>query len=136
MEHACRMATVELRPLTPRDHDAIVALVARHYADAGVPRGFDVAELREIVSYPWLDVALDTRVATVGDELVGWSFISHAPSTNDEHRALIFGAVDPAARGRGAGRAILRWGVARATELLRARTGARRSIGLEAPETL
>jgi mycothiol synthase len=130
------MATVALRPLVPDDEDAIAALVARYWADAGVPRGFDVHELRDMLTYSWLDVAADTRVAVDDGDILGWSFIWHAPSTSDEHRAVIFGAVDPPARDRGAGRALVAWGVTRATELLRARSGTRRSLRLEAPERL
>jgi mycothiol synthase len=130
------MPNVALRPIEPGDDDAITAAVTRYWADAGVPRGFDVRELHDILSYPWLDVAADTRVAVADGEFVGWSFIWHAPSTSDEHRAMIFGAVDPLARGLGAGRALLAWGVPRATELLRARSGTRRSVRVEAPERL
>ncbi len=60
----------------------------------------------------------DTRVAEIDGEIAGTCWAYHLPSETKEERCYVIGEVDPAYRGRGAGRELLAWGVGRATELL------------------
>ena len=61
----------------------------------------------------------DVRVAEADGDVVGHVFARYLPSDVREERCYLIGTVDPAARGRGIGSALLTWGIERATGLLR-----------------
>lgn len=108
-----------LRPATASDLDAIHALQRRVETHDAYPMASPIEEFREWLTDPHLDLAADTRVAEVDGAVVAWGRIWHRPSGAREERAYLLGAVDPAERGRGLGRALLAWQIARGEDLLR-----------------
>ncbi len=77
-------------------------------------------ELEEWASDPHLSLADDTRVVEAEGALVGWGRLWHRPGDARAARVFLLGGVDPAARGRGLGRAIFAWQLARGAALLHA----------------
>lgn len=106
--------TLQPRPVTPEDADAVAALMRRIAADH--PTGFELAasEVVEILGdYPgivfegcWLD-----------DEVVAFTTILPRTSSEGVHPFLFFGDVDPAHLGRGIGTLMLGRAVAAAREI-------------------
>jgi GNAT superfamily N-acetyltransferase len=110
--------TLALRRLRDGDVAAWCATANRSHEHDRVPHVQDEAELREELEP--LDHAEDVRVAELDGAPVGFAHVWFVPSGERLERAYVFGTVDPSARGRGAGRALLTWGIERATDLLRA----------------
>lgn len=108
-----------LRPVTASDLAAIAEMVRRAEAFDGIPRVLHDDELAEELDDELVVLATDTRVAVAGDQVVGYSYTYHLASDVREERCYVFGTVDPQWRGRGIGRALLDFGVVRATEQLR-----------------
>jgi len=109
-----------LRPATLADFPAIAAMVRRSEVFDGVPRVLHDDELADELDDEQVVLATDTRVAVDTDgQVVGYAYTYHLPSDVREERCYVFGTVDPAWRGRGIGRALIDFGVARATEQLR-----------------
>ena len=116
----CRnMDGVSLRPASATDLPAICALVNRSEAHDGVPRLLTLDELTEELDGVHIRFDDDVRVAEADGELVGHIFARYLPSEVREERCYLRGTVDPTFRGRGVGRALVMWGVDRATRLLR-----------------
>ena len=65
-------------------------------------------------------LAEDVRVALCDGELAGYAFAEYIPSEVRLERCYVWGEVDPIHRGVGVGRALLGWGIERATARLRA----------------
>jgi ribosomal protein S18 acetylase RimI-like enzyme len=107
-----------LRPIQPSDLPAIHRLQRRIEQLDGIPVATPLEEFEGWLTEPHLALEADTRLAEVAGEPVGWGRIWHQPSGEREERAYMLGAVDPASRGKGIGSALLRWQLARATELL------------------
>ena len=115
------MSSIELRPVRPDQLEELCALTNRAERHEGLPRVLTVDELEESLAAPFLDLDVDARAAYCGDRLAGWVWIWNPPSERSLERAYVCGDVDPEARGRGAGWALMGWGVARAEERLRSR---------------
>ncbi|HYF45222.1 MAG TPA: GNAT family N-acetyltransferase, partial [Acidimicrobiales bacterium] len=113
---------VVLRPATMADLSAIGDLIRRAEAHDGVPRVQSDEELDDDLGAPYVDLALDTRVAEVGGHLVGWARVWHPEATAVLDRADLVGEVAPEHRGRGLGRVLLGWSVERARQRLDAAT--------------
>ena len=116
-----------LRPATAADIPAIHALARRCETHDRLPMASPPSEFEEWLDDPHLDLARDTRVAELdgGGGLIAWGRIWQPPGGEGAERAFLPGQVDPAWRGKGVGRALLAWQIARAEERLRAAPGAR-----------
>jgi mycothiol synthase len=115
------MASIELRPIQPRDVEEICALVNQAEKYDGVPRALSIHELRQDLEAPFVELAHDTRIATHEGQLAGWSSVWNPPAMERQDRAFLFGEVLPDHRAHGVGRALLGWAVQRATARLRDR---------------
>lgn len=113
------MDKIALRPARPDDLEAACALLNRAEQHDGLPRVMLIDEFRETLDQPYIDLALDARVALRGDMLAGFQYVWNPPVESGDDRAYLFGEVDPEHRGHGVGRELLGWGVERATERLR-----------------
>jgi mycothiol synthase len=107
-----------LRPARPDDAVALHRLVRRIEVGDGLPLVTPLEELEEWATDPHLSLAADTRVAEEADEIVGYGRLWFRGGDGDIARVFLLGGVDPAARGRGLGRAIFGWQLARAREIL------------------
>lgn len=110
-----------LRPVTAADFPAITDMVRRAEAFDGIPRVLHDDELAEDLDDEQVVLATDTRVAVAAgdDSVMGYVYTYHLPSDVREERCYVFGTVDPSWRRRGIGRALIDFGVSRATEQLR-----------------
>ena len=115
------MDEIELRPLVAAEVAVVCAIQNRAEAFDGVLRVTTIDEVAENFDDERVVVATDTRAAFVegSTEIAGYAYTYHLPSDVVAERCYVFGHVDPAWRGRRVGRALMAWGVARATEQLR-----------------
>jgi mycothiol synthase len=111
-------AGLTARPLTPDDVDAVAALleVAEQIDDTG--EHYDPDDLTEW----WVNDLVDLRrdgLAAHGPDgaLVGWASTLAPPTFRDAFDVHLEGRVHPAHRGRGIGRALLDWQLARGAEM-------------------
>ncbi|MBO9577793.1 MAG: GNAT family N-acetyltransferase, partial [Microbacteriaceae bacterium] len=102
------------RPATLDDVDAIVR-VYREMADADHPDWAETAEeVREELEASWTEPALDTRIAFDGDRPIAFGEVYCMGTGETAMRAYLFGGVVPDHRGRGIGRDLVGWQIARA----------------------
>ena len=113
------MSDITLRPMVDADFDVVVALQQRADAYDARPLVTTLDEMREELDDEHVVLATDVRLAESDGELVGYLYTYYLPSDVLLERCYLFGRVDPAHRGRGVGRALLAWGIERATEQLR-----------------
>ena len=106
-----------LRPPRPDEIDPLCALTNRAQVHDRIPQVLDPAELAE--DFASLTPEDDVRVAELDGVVAGYAHIWFRPSGERLERAHIRGTVEPALRGRGVGRALMGWGIERATEQLR-----------------
>lgn len=124
------------RPLRAEDIDPIVALLAaaEPLDDTGENENAD--DLTEWFVNERLDLDADSRVVESPDgDLVAWASVMDLGNHRDEYALRLDGRVHPAWRGRGIGRALLGWQVARSRELHAARRpemGGRFAVGVTA----
>jgi mycothiol synthase len=111
---------VQSRPATIEDAPAIHGLTRRWEEYWNAPLVTPLFEVVEELARPHFDIALDTRSVWDGDRLVAFGDVWHRPSEARQERAYAFGRVDPEYRGRGIGRELFAWQLARGSELLRA----------------
>ena len=116
--------TPSQRPITAADLPAVHALARRIEIADRLPLVTPLADFEEWLDDPHLDLATDTRLVEVDGEPVAWGRIWFRPGGAGEERAFLMGDVDPAWRGRGIGRTLLAWQIARADVILRAVPGA------------
>ena len=105
------------RPLHPDDVAAIVALEAAAEPVDDTGEHESAEDLTAWFVNDLVDLALDTRVVLAGEELVAWASAIAPPTFRDAYGVHLEGRVHPQWRGRGIGRALLAWQVARGTEL-------------------
>lgn len=106
--------TLQSRPVTPADADALAALMVRIAEDH--PTGFELAasEVVELLEhYPGVLI----EGGWDGDELVAYTTIMPRASSNGIHPFLFFGDVAPARLGEGFGTDLLGHAVAAAREV-------------------
>ena len=138
-DYRSAMGEMELQPVAGSDLATLCAIQNRAEAFDGVLRVTTIEELAENLDDERVVFATDTRVAYIAGstEIAGYAYTYHLPSDVVAGRCYVFGHVDPAWRGRGVGRALMAWGVARATEQLRAAGGdLARYVRVESFETM
>jgi len=113
------MSEFHLRPMTPADLPAVCALHNRSEAHDGVRRVLMLEELAEELDDVTVVLATDTRVAEVAGEPAGYAYTLHMPGEVKQHRAYVFGEVDPRFRRCGIGTALMRFAIQRGSEQLR-----------------
>lgn len=112
--------TIELRAPRPDELAAIHRLHRRVEVADRIPLVTPPEEFEEWTGDPDLSLADDARVALAAGEPVAWGRVWHRPSDSQQARAFLLGAVDPSWRGRGIGRRLFAWQLARGQEILRA----------------
>jgi len=113
------MMSIHLRPMTADDFEQVHAIQLVANAHDRVPVVATLEELREELDDDHVRLGDDVRLATVDGHLVGYGYTYHLPSEVKLERCYVFGDVLPEWRGRGVGRALMEWGIGRATEQLR-----------------
>ncbi|HWM18512.1 MAG TPA: GNAT family N-acetyltransferase [Ilumatobacteraceae bacterium] len=113
------MVTIDFRAAVAEDLEALCALHNRAETFDGVPRVLDLDEMREDIDDERVVLATDVRIALRDGELAGYTYTYYLPSAERLERCHVIGNVDPDHRGVGVGRALLGWGMERATEQLR-----------------
>ena len=113
------MTSIALRPMTADDFEQVHAVQLVANAHDGVPVVATLEELREELDDDHVRLGDDVRLAMVDGRLVGYGYTYHLPSEVQLERCYVFGDVLPEWRGRGVGRALMEWGIGRATEQLR-----------------
>ena len=93
--------------MRPEQLEELCALTNRAERHEGLPRVLTLDELEESLAAPFLDLDVDARAAYCDDRLAGWMWIWNPPSEQSLERAYLCGEVDPEARGRGAGWALM-----------------------------
>jgi mycothiol synthase len=112
---------VTVRALATDDLEAVHAVVLAANEHDGAPLVVTSEELAEDLDDVQVRHATDVRVAVddATGAIVGHVYTLHIPSDIAEERCYVFGTVHPAWRGRGIGRALMRWAVPHAETLLR-----------------
>ncbi len=113
------MSLPELRPLTLEDLPAVAALHQRSQRADRVPQVLMLEELEEELDDDHVVFRTDTRAAILDGRLAGYAYTYHLPSDVREERCYVFGTVDPDARRKGVGAALMRWGLERGAAQLR-----------------
>jgi ribosomal protein S18 acetylase RimI-like enzyme len=112
---------VTWRAIEGEDHAAVVAAVDAAATADGLEERFSVEELVERLEGPGADPAIDSRLALGPDgDVRAWGLVETRGAPADLDRVWIWGGVHPDHRGRGLGRELLAWQVARAGEVHRA----------------
>ena len=125
--------SVELRPLSRDDLPRVAEVFAAAFAATGHPIVTTADELAEELEPPYCRIERDGMVAVLNGHIIGAAYTYFLPATEREVRCYVEGKVDPAARGLGAGRALLDWGLAHAHELLADHTHLPRVIRVSVP---
>jgi mycothiol synthase len=109
---------MDIRPLTVEDADETADLLDRFNRFWKTPLVVPAEEIREELNDPNINPDADTRGYWLDGTLVAYGLIWHRPSGERQERAYTQGVVDPAFRGQGVGRHLLKWEIERARELL------------------
>jgi mycothiol synthase len=110
---------IELRAATADDFEAVCALHNRSEAHDRVPQVLALEEVRAELDDERVVLATDVRIALRECQMAGYVYTYYLPSTERLERCHVIGRVDPEHRGVGVGRALLGWGIDRATAQLR-----------------
>jgi ribosomal protein S18 acetylase RimI-like enzyme len=104
------------------DDAAAVAALQNVVLDAdGAPHRTSEAEVRDDLTAPWTDPAADWLLGVdAAGEPRAWMHTFAPPGDVRVVRGFLHGGVHPAWRGRGVGREVFAWGLARARQLLAA----------------
>lgn len=107
------------RPLTTADAPALLRLFnAVEEADAQ-PYRMALPEVEELLAEPWRDLARDTVLGTDASGVPrAYMVLVAPPGDTTERRVFLDGGVDAPWRGRGVGRTLVAWALARSAEML------------------
>lgn len=108
-----------IRPVTEADLDTVLDLVNRTRASDGIAEVLSMEELVDDLTGDQGDMASDSLLAEVDDEVVAYVHTLYLPSEVRLERCYVNGVVAPEHRRRGLGRVLLDWGTRRAGEQLR-----------------
>jgi mycothiol synthase len=97
------------RPLQLGDTEPLLALVQVIEAADEAQERTSIGEVVEILTGPWIDLAEDTLGGFDDSGTIRAYAIVEAPPADSLLRVYLHGAVHPAWRGRGIGRAVLAW---------------------------
>ena len=126
------------RPLRAGDMTVLAELLEAAEPVDGTGEHEDAEGLAEFLVNDRVDLDRDTVAVLSGDELVGYASTVDLGDHRDEYAVNLYGCVHPAWRGRGIGRALVGWEMARSGELHRERhpgmTG-RFAVGVPAANT-
>ncbi len=110
---------IELRPITAEDLPAVHGVMRRSEIKDNEPLVTPFDEVVSEYEAPYFDPESDSRLAVDGDgRVVAWAKVWYRPSTEREHRAYLFGGVDPDWRRRGVGTAVFAWQMQRGRQLV------------------
>jgi mycothiol synthase len=110
-------AGLTARPLTLADIDAVAALLAAAEPGDDTGEHWDAEDLAGEWDNDLVDLAEDGLAVSAGPDLVGWATAIAPPTFRDAFGVYLDGRVHPAHRGRGVGRALLAWQLARGAEV-------------------
>lgn len=106
---------LDWRPITREDVPALARLCVDSERVDQAGNFTDEVELAAQFDHAGLDLGRDTLVAVMPDgELAAYAVVYHAPTARETQRLFLSGGVHPDWRGRGLGRRVLDWQVARA----------------------
>jgi GNAT superfamily N-acetyltransferase len=105
----------QTRPYQSSDAEAVAAMFNAVDLAAGRPAALTASLVDDFVRGLVVDFAADSRVVLADGGLVAAGFVTTPPEGG--YRVDLAGAVGPAARGAGIGRALLAWQVRRAEEI-------------------
>ncbi|MDH3300387.1 MAG: GNAT family N-acetyltransferase [Acidimicrobiia bacterium] len=108
-----------IRPVTEADLDTVLDLVNRTRASDGIAEVLSIEELVDDLTGDQGDMASDSLLVEVDDEVVGYAHTMYLPSEVRLERCYVIGLVHPEHRGVGLGRQLLGWAIDRAAEQLR-----------------
>ena len=110
---------IELRPITREDLPEVHGVMRRSEVNDNEPLVTPFDEVVSEYEAPFFDPELDSRLAVDREgRVVAWAKVWYRPSTEREHRAYLFGGVDPEWRRRGVGTAVFNWQLQRARQLV------------------
>ena len=106
-------------PLSVEDVPALTALMNRVDAADDGDEPAEEPSIREWLTMPGLDLALDTLAVRDGEDLVAFGAVDVSTATDREGRVRcqLMGAVDPTRRRQGLGTELFEWAEARAAQL-------------------
>lgn len=126
--------SISLRPLQTDDLPRLAEVFANSFASHGHTVVTTAEELSEELEPPYCTMSTDAVVALENGHIIGGAYTLYLPASEREERCYIEGKVDPDACGRGAGRALLDWGLSRASVLLAHDSGIPRVIRVNVPD--
>jgi mycothiol synthase len=125
---------LEWRPATPDDAVAVHDLLARAADVDEAQERFTVDDITDELTTPWVDLVRDSRIGIDADDIArAFGLVALLPGDVDLLRPMVFGVVDPQARRRGIGHALLARYQARGAALTRDR---RAALGATPPSRL
>ncbi|CAM3727713.1 GNAT family N-acetyltransferase [Isoptericola cucumis] len=109
------------RPAERSDAPALLALKNAVAEADREPYRETLAEVTELFDAPWRRLATDSLLGfDAAGDLRAYGYVDSMPGDTRIVRAFLFGAVHPQLRGRGIGRELFAWQVARARQVLAA----------------
>lgn len=109
------------RPATPEDAPALLTLKNEIAEADREPYRETLAEVQELFTAGWRDIETDSLVGVDADgTLRAWALVDTAPGDVTTVRTFLHGGVHATHRGRGVGRELLAWEIARGRQLLAA----------------
>ncbi len=109
------------RPIEAADLPAIVDLLAAAGAVDHTEQHFNLDDVSHLYANPQIDPGQDSLLAASPEGVAAASIVVSAGDAQGTFRASFLGTVRPGARGRGIGRELLDWSLARGTALHRER---------------
>ena len=110
------MSTFELTPFSADHRGGLLQLINDVWAADGIQMALDSGEIEDFMGGPHFDPVEDGRVVILDGRIVAFGKVYSRPAEEREMWALLDGGVHPEFRGRGIGRTIADWQLARAGE--------------------